>query len=92
MAKPVIPVLMKFGTGSWRDVIVARRSRKSSASFEAMVSLRELPATKSSNLLRKTLHLRRLRNRPKLSLWVRGQLTSLLGQSRQVAGSAVYAE
>src|SRR6266404_1943170 len=38
------PSYMKFGTGSWRDVIVARRSRKSSASFEAaaMVSLREL--------------------------------------------------
>jgi len=47
VAKPVIPVLMKLGTGRWRDVIVARRSRKSSASFEAMVSLRELPATKS---------------------------------------------
>jgi len=26
---------MKFGTGSWRDVIVARRSRKSSVSFDA---------------------------------------------------------
>jgi hypothetical protein len=38
------PSCMKFGTGSWRDVIVARRSRKSRASFEAlaMVSLREL--------------------------------------------------
>jgi len=35
---------MKFGTGSWRDVIVARRTRKSSASSDApaMVSLREL--------------------------------------------------
>jgi hypothetical protein len=35
---------MKLGTGSWRDVIVARRTRKSSASFDApaMVSLREL--------------------------------------------------
>jgi hypothetical protein len=35
---------MKFGTGSWRDIIVARRSRKSSASFDAaaMVLLREL--------------------------------------------------
>jgi hypothetical protein len=38
------PSYMKFSTGGWRDVIVARRSRKSSASFEAaMVSLRELP-------------------------------------------------
>jgi hypothetical protein len=38
------PSYMKFGTGSWRDVIVARRTRKSSASFDApaMVSLREL--------------------------------------------------
>ena len=38
------PSYMKFGTGSWRDVIVARRGRKSSASFEvaAMVLLREL--------------------------------------------------
>jgi hypothetical protein len=38
------PSYMKFGTGSWRDVIVARRARKSSASFDApaMVSLREL--------------------------------------------------
>ena len=38
------PSYMKFGTGSWRNVIVAPRSRKSSASFEApaMVSLREL--------------------------------------------------
>ena len=38
------PSYMKFGTGSWRSVIVAPRSRKSSASLEApaMVSLREL--------------------------------------------------
>ena len=38
------PSYMKFGTGSWRDVIVARRTRKSSASSDApaMVSLREL--------------------------------------------------
>ena len=38
------PSYMKFGTGSWRNVIVVPRSRKSSASFEApaMVSLREL--------------------------------------------------
>jgi hypothetical protein len=38
------PSYMKFGTGSWRNVIVAPRSRKSSPSFEApaMVSLREL--------------------------------------------------
>lgn len=38
------PSYMKFDTGSWRDVIVARRSRKSSASFDAaaMVSPREL--------------------------------------------------
>ena len=38
------PSYMKFGTGSWRDVIVARRTRKSSASFDApaMASLREL--------------------------------------------------
>ena len=44
------PSYMKFGTGSWRDVIVARRTRKSSASFDApaMVSLRELAATKCS--------------------------------------------
>jgi hypothetical protein len=37
------PSYMKFGAGSWRDVIVARRTRKSSASFDApaMVSLRE---------------------------------------------------
>jgi hypothetical protein len=45
MAKRVFPrLIMKFDTGSWRDVIVARRSRKSSAGFEApaMVSLREL--------------------------------------------------
>jgi hypothetical protein len=35
---------MKFGTGSWRGVIVARRIRKSSASFDApaMGSLPEL--------------------------------------------------
>jgi hypothetical protein len=42
---------MKFGTGGWRDIIVARRSRKSSVSFDApaMVSLRELAgATKST--------------------------------------------
>ena len=38
------PSYMKLGTGSRRDVIVARRTRKSSASFDApaMVSLREL--------------------------------------------------
>jgi hypothetical protein len=38
------PSYMKFGTGSWRNVIVARRTRKSSASSDApaMVSLREL--------------------------------------------------
>ena len=37
------PSYMKFGTGSWRDVIVARRTRKSSASFDApAMSLREL--------------------------------------------------
>jgi hypothetical protein len=38
------PSYIKFGTGSWRDVIVARRTRKSSASSDApaMVSLREL--------------------------------------------------
>jgi hypothetical protein len=38
------PSYMKLGSGSWRDVIVARRTRKSSASFDApaMVSLREL--------------------------------------------------
>ena len=29
------PSYMRVGTGSWRDVIVARRSRKSSAGFEA---------------------------------------------------------
>jgi hypothetical protein len=29
------PSYMKFGTGSWRNVIVAPRSRKSSASFVA---------------------------------------------------------
>ncbi|MGY4289730.1 hypothetical protein ACVWXO_008996 [Bradyrhizobium sp. LM2.7] len=36
------PSYMKFGTGSWRDVIVARRSRKSSASLRRRlwVSLR----------------------------------------------------
>jgi len=53
------PSYMKFSTGSWRDVIVARRSRKSSASFDApaMVSVR-------------------------LSLRVRGQLTSLLWGNR----------
>ncbi len=53
------PSYMKFSTGSWRDLIVARRSRKSSASFDApaMVSLR-------------------------LSLRVRGQLTSLLWGNR----------
>jgi hypothetical protein len=38
------PSYMKLGTGSWRDVIVARRTRKSSASFDApaLASLREL--------------------------------------------------
>src|SRR6266508_2292822 len=38
------PSYMELGTGSWRDVIVARRTRKSSASFDApaMAALREL--------------------------------------------------
>jgi hypothetical protein len=45
-------VYMKVGTGSWRELIVARRSRKSSASFEALeapatVSFVNWPATKS---------------------------------------------
>jgi hypothetical protein len=56
------PSYMKFGTGSWRDVIVARRSRKSSASLR-----------------------RRLWVSLRLSLRVRGQLTSLLWGNR--AGS-----
>jgi hypothetical protein len=40
----ISPSYMKFGTESSRRVIVAPRSRKSSASFEApaMVALREL--------------------------------------------------
>jgi hypothetical protein len=49
---------MKFGTGSWRDVIVAGRSKKSSVSFDApaMVPLRELAGhQKYRTLLRKTL-------------------------------------
>jgi hypothetical protein len=80
------PSYMKFGTGSWRDVIVARRTRKSSASFEAlaMVSLREL----AGHLLRKTLHRRRLQNRPYLFAGSRPIDESPLGQSRQVAGGS----
>jgi len=47
---------MKFDTGSWRNVIVARRSRKSSVSFDAPMVLRELAGhQKYRTLIRKTL-------------------------------------
>jgi hypothetical protein len=57
---------MRSGTGSWRDVIVARRGRKSSASFDRAVLSRRKPAGHQAvpNLLHNTRHPRRLRIAP----------------------------